>query len=164
MLSDTMTRAPLFSRISFTCFPPLPMMIDASCVTMRQRICIMAEGAVDPEVEAAADVVADPEGEVLFSDAPWPPAEPWPSASLAVGVDALVLWSSADVGTSTIFTSPVLVAGTPEPSADCCAGSESSDAVLAPVFGRLCCFCVSPGVGERERLRVESASGMVKFQ
>lgn len=30
MLSETMTRAPLFSRISFTCEPPFPMMMEAS--------------------------------------------------------------------------------------------------------------------------------------
>lgn len=29
-----------------------------------------------------------------------------------------------------------------------------------PVFGRLCCFCVSLSDGERERLRFESGSGM----
>ena len=44
MLSDTMTRAPLFSRISLTCDPPLPMMMDASCVTMRHRMWMLADG------------------------------------------------------------------------------------------------------------------------
>jgi len=38
--SDTLTRAPDFSRISLTCLPALPMMTDASCVTIRQRIWI----------------------------------------------------------------------------------------------------------------------------
>jgi len=38
ILSETITRAPLFSRISLTWAPPLPMMIDASWVTMRHRI------------------------------------------------------------------------------------------------------------------------------
>ena len=35
MLSDTITRALLLSLISFTCVPFLPMIIEASCVTMR---------------------------------------------------------------------------------------------------------------------------------
>ena len=37
-LSETITLAPLFSLISLTCLPPRPMIIDASCVTMRQRM------------------------------------------------------------------------------------------------------------------------------
>lgn len=44
MLSETMTRAPDFSLISLTCEPALPMMMDASCVTMRQRMWMWAEG------------------------------------------------------------------------------------------------------------------------
>lgn len=69
MLSDTITRAPLFSRISLTCEPPLPMMMDASWVTMRQRICMLAAGADEDEAEllGAAEVVAD-----AFSTAPSP--------------------------------------------------------------------------------------------
>jgi hypothetical protein len=63
ILSETMTLAPLFSRISLTCAPPLPMMMEASWVTIRQRICILAAGAaaLDPDAEllGAADVVAD---------------------------------------------------------------------------------------------------------
>lgn len=38
ILSETMTFAPLFSRISLTCAPAFPMMIEASWVTIRHRI------------------------------------------------------------------------------------------------------------------------------
>jgi len=89
MLSDTMTLAPLFSRISLTCFPPLPIMIDASCVTIRQRICIIAEGGVvelEEEEFAAALSVVDL---ASVADAAAVSAES-PGATTAVGVDAAV--------------------------------------------------------------------------
>ena len=38
ILSDTITRAPLFSLISLTCAPPLPMIMEASWVTIKQRM------------------------------------------------------------------------------------------------------------------------------
>lgn len=44
MLSETMTRAPDFSLISLTWEPAFPMMMDASWVTMRQRMWMCAEG------------------------------------------------------------------------------------------------------------------------
>ena len=44
MLSETITRALLLSLISFTCEPFLPMIIDASCVTMRHLMWMWAEG------------------------------------------------------------------------------------------------------------------------
>lgn len=42
-------------------------------------------------------------------------------------------------------------------------GLKSSEETAAPVFARLLCFCCSESEGDRERLRVESASGMSKM-
>lgn len=125
MLSETMTRAPLFSRISLTCFPPRPMMIDASCVTIKQRMCIMADGAtgaLDEDVGPAA-LVAEVEAVMIsvvdsdvveFSPDPFvfcesaPGARPSKSPDVferAVGVDAAVsvtAFCASAIGTSFI--------------------------------------------------------------
>lgn len=106
MLSDTMTRAPLFSRISLTWDPPFPMMMDASWVTIKQRMWMLAEGAgacALVEEEGSPDVVTEgafaPREEFLLSsDFPplvWPLLEP--------GVDPAL--SSAPMGASVIVTS-----------------------------------------------------------
>ena len=60
MLSETMTRAPLFSLISLTWDPPLPIIIDTSWVTMRQRMWILAAGGGEAvELPGTADVVEE---------------------------------------------------------------------------------------------------------
>lgn len=96
MLSETITRAPLFSLISFTCDPAFPMIIDASWVTMRQRMWMFAAGGAPPELLGTAVVMAGASG--LSPDARSPESEGLPFAS---GVDAAV--SSAR---DSIFTSP----------------------------------------------------------
>ena len=101
MLSETMTRAPLFSLISLTWDPPLPMIIDASWVTMRQRMWILAAGGAEAvELVGAADVVAEasPRASAPSPDARSAESDGTPFAS---GVDAAV--SSAR---GSIFTSP----------------------------------------------------------
>ena len=55
ILSETITRAPLFSLISLTWDPPFPMIIEASWVTIRHLIWMLAEGGGagwDDEAEA----------------------------------------------------------------------------------------------------------------
>ena len=99
MLSETMTLAPLFSRISLTCEPPFPMMMDASWVTMRQRIWMVAEGGADaPAAPAgpAAVVAESPPAAVASAEVAESGAVPFAS-----GVEAAV--SSAR---DSIFTSP----------------------------------------------------------
>ena len=104
MLSETMTRAPLFSLISLTCEPPFPIMMEASCVTIRQRIWMFAEGGggaeEDPAPLGAPEVVAP---------SPPSPAEPGREVSMAGrsgiwdgdGVDAAVS-STAEVASMVI--------------------------------------------------------------
>lgn len=156
MLSDTTTRAPLLSRISLTCAPDLPIIMEASCVTIKHRIWICAVGGevVVVDADGVAEVVAEsdlspfPRTEVLllsleasslgFSD--------W--FELGVGE---ALSSLEATGASVILKSGAAVAEL---------GSRaSSDGFEAPVFGRLF-LCCSLSEGERERFRFESASGI----
>ena len=154
MLSDTMTRAPLFSLISLTCEPPLPMMIEASWVTIKHRICMLAAGCapdVDWDVLGAAEVVAEdsPVGSVPEGASPLPVADAF--SADGDGVDAAV--SSTDCGAS--------MRADAETETDESFVRESSD--VAPVLARLC-LGWSASEGERDRLRVASASGMVSIQ
>ena len=159
MLSDTTTRAPLFSRISLTCAPALPIIMDASCVTIKQRMLICAvggeaaPGAVDED--GAAEVVADPDL------SPFPTIEVLllsPEASslsfsewFELGVERLS--SLVTASASDMFMSGAAVAELET--------WASSDGFAAPVFARLV-LCCSPSEGERDRFRFESASGMAR--
>lgn len=145
----------------------MPIIIEASWVTIKHRMWILAAGGADvvAEVLGAAEVVAEDE----FSPRASPEAKASPefsamSGEVALsdgwdgeGVEAAV--SSMEAGASTIFTSPAVDAAVAEPKGTCVC--ESSEFDVAPVLARLCCFCCSLSEGERERFRVESASGMV---
>ena len=129
------------------------MMMEASWVTMRQRMWMFAEGADELEAEplGAPEVVAE---EALAPPSPAAGASApsaFPGFSDADGVDAAV--SSTEGGASMVTSRAMGAAGR-----FACAVLASFE--VAPVFARLC-FGWSASEGERDRLRVVSASGMV---
>ena len=148
MLSETMTRAPLFSRISFTCDPPLPMMMDASWVTIKHRMCMFAAGTVDddPDALGAAEVV---------TEEPSAAASPVGGASALAAVDLLSASGVEAAVSSTAGGWSMRTSGRPATDSRVCASSD-----VAPVLALLC-LGWSASEGERDRLRVVSASGMV---
>jgi hypothetical protein len=79
------------------------MMIDASCVTIKQRMWIEAEGGAGPDdEEGGADVVED--GFPASSDRVRDSSRRWSDeVPLGEGVDAVV--SATDAGGSVMFTS-----------------------------------------------------------
>ena len=156
MLSDTITRAPLFSRISLTCDPPFPMMMDASWVTIRQRMWMLAEGAeacAPAEDKGSPDVVTEepfPPREEFLLSSDFPPLV-WPL--LEPGVDPVL--SSAPTAASVIVTSTQGMWGL--------APGSSFETGAMPVLARLCCFGGSLSDGERDLLRLVSGSGIANL-
>lgn len=143
MLSETITRAPLLSLISLTCEPPFPIIIDASWVTIKHRIWIVAEGAAvaEDEEDCSEELVASPSlASVGLLDC-------------CPGVEEASRLSSVF-----IVTSFVAAGRKAEPVA--VFAGESSEVDAAPVLALLCCFCWSLSEGDRDRLRLESASGI----
>ncbi len=151
-----MTRAPLFSLISLTCVPAFPMIMDASWVTIKHRMWILAEGGAElvAELLGAADVVAD---ELSAPPSPDAPASPSIRSTFSAftegeGVEAAVSSTGRDTSMAELFAA---VADTVAVEDLSCASFE-----VAPVLARLCFGC-SASEGERDLLRVVSASGMV---
>lgn len=156
ILSETMTRAPLFSRISLTCEPPFPMMMEASWVTIKHRMWMFAaEDAAPVELDAAAlgaaEVVADDASAVASVGGASPELATGGLSVNGDGVDAAVSATAEDA--SILLDSERAAAG--DWIDLVCASSD-----VAPVLGRLC-LGWSASEGERDRLRVASASGMV---
>jgi hypothetical protein len=100
-----MTLAPLFSRISLTCAPALPMMIDASWVTIRQRMCMLPIAGAPGAVSGVSSL------------SPFTTAA-LASGAVATGEDAAETWSSSAL-TREGCSSPVLS------RFDCCCASLS---------------------------------------
>lgn len=149
-----MTRAPLFSLISLTCDPPFPMIIEASWVTIKQRMWMLAAGAAEDDADAlgAAEVVAE---EPSAAASPDGGASPLTAVALSVegdGVDAAV---SSTAGGPSIRASSRPAADAEVLEALVCASFD-----VAPVLA-LFCLGWSASEGERDRFRVVSASGMV---
>lgn len=122
---------------------------------------MLAEGGPDaePELEGGPDMMA--------AERPSPPPSPeWSSSPLILsaplalgdGVEAAV--SSMDVCGS-MLASLMEAKGGSLAGREC--GSESSECDVAPVLARLC-FGWSVSEGERDLFRVESSSGMIRFQ
>ena len=171
MLSDTMTRAPLFSLISLTCEPPFPIMMDASWVTMRQRMCICAEVLpLDPPAPVPLLVLFPAVDEAL--------ADVW-GAAVTAGLEALEL-ATAEVDVAMASLSPSALKRWPDGSSKGAEGrsesglmevlestiemsfiagpeldwesscAESSAMGDAPVLALLCCFSGASSEGERD--------------
>lgn len=121
---------------------------------------IIAEGAVaDDDEEGSPDVVAEPalsfrEGLLAFLEDSSLCCFPW----FEPGVDA-ALSSPGALGTSVMVTS----AEADFEAESAAPAGVSSEANAVPVLARLCCFWVSLSEGERDRLRLESASGMANL-
>ena len=146
MLSETITRAPLFSRISLTWEPPLPMIMEASWVTIRHRIWMLAVGA-------GGEVAEDGSPEVVAASLPSLALSSFlASAPFEVGVDEVVSppWMVPVCDASIIVTSDAW--GT--------LLADGPSRAYAPVLARLWFFFCSESDGERDLLRVDS-SGMV---
>jgi hypothetical protein len=118
---------------------------------------IIAEGAgAEVDEEGSPDVVAEPdlsfrEGLLAILSSlclPW--SEP--------GVDA-ALSSEGTRGASVIVTS---AEADFETESAALAGASSEEWAV-PVLARLCCFWLSLSEGERDRLRLESASGIANL-
>jgi hypothetical protein len=123
-------------------------------------MCIIAEGAgADVDEEGSPDVVAEPdlsfrEGLLAFLEDSSLCCLPW----FESGVDAAL--SSAGAPSASVIVMSAEADFEAESAAPAGASSEEN---AVPVLARLCCLWVSLSEGERDRLRLESASGMANL-